>query len=397
MSVNFKFPYNGQTVDVEDYYVKIDPFTQGTLWSSGQATYGQLGDNTTVNKSSPVQTIAFGQNWKQVCCSGLSKVALKTDGTLWSWGYNTQGTLGDNTTVNKSSPIQTVMGGTNWASINAGLYFAAGIKTDGTLWMWGYNSSGQLGDNTTVNKSSPVQTAAFGTNWKQVACGYRHTTAIKTDGTLWSWGINNQGSLGDNTTVSKSSPVQTTTFTSNWIQVCCAGQATTANNSTTAIKSDGTLWTWGGNVSGQLGDNTTVNKSSPIQTVTGGTNWKSCSMSCTQVAAIKNDGTLWGWGRNDLGELGDNTVANKSSPVQTVTGGNNWVKVSAGYCTTAIKADGSLWTWGYNGWGTLGDNTIVNKSSPIQTVMGGTNWKVSQSNSAIEPASAFIYRVDSFL
>jgi alpha-tubulin suppressor-like RCC1 family protein len=200
------------------------------------------------------------------------------------------------------------------------------VKTDGTLWTWGNNSSGQLGDGTVTHKSSPAQTVASSTSWSQVSCGYFHTGAIKTDGTLWLWGKNTSGQLGDNTVSSRSSPVQTVAGGTTWSQLSCG------YDFTAAIKTDGTLWLWGNNAYGQLGDNTNaVNKSSPIQTITGGTTWKSVSADWWNTGAVKTDGTLWMWGHNAYGQLGDNTVAAKSSPIQTVAGGTNWRTVACGY------------------------------------------------------------------
>jgi len=351
---------------IDRYPELADTFKQAGLWMWGSNADGQLGDNTTTDKSSPVQTVAGGTNWKQVVTSPVTTAAIKTDGTLWLWGQNAFGGLGDNTTTKKSSPVQTVAGGTNWKIITTDNSSSAAIKTDGTLWTWGYNDSGQLGDNTVVNKSSPIQTVASGTNWKQVTMA-SSTAAIKTDGTLWTWGFNFNGELGDNTNTKKSSPVQTVAGGTNWKQVSCGGAMA-------AIKTDGTLWTWGVNNYGQLGDNTTISKSSPVQTVAGGTNWKQVSAGST-TAAIKTDGTLWTWGRGDLyGSLGDNTTISKSSPVQTVAGGTNWKQVSY---TLAIKTDGTLWGWGNNDEGQIGDGTSSRKSSPVQTVAGGTNWKLS--------------------
>ena len=345
--------------------------TDGTLWTWGFNNNGQLGDNTITQRSSPVQTVTFDTNWKLVACGNYHTAAIKTDGTLWTWGQNNNGQLGDNTTTNRSSPVQTVTFGTNWKLVSCGRYYTAAIKTDGTLWSWGNNSNaGSLGDNTRTNRSSPVQTVTFGTNWKLVSCGREHTAAIKTDGTLWTWGRNAEGQLGDNTTTGKSSPVQTVTFATNWKLV------SGGSYNTVAIKTDGTLWTWGRNNFGQIGDNTTTHRSSPVQTVTFGTNWKYVSGGDRYTAAIKNDGTLWTWGFNSNGMLGDNTTTNKSSPVQTVTFGTNWKSVAcSNYHMSAIKTDGTLWLWGYNNSGQLGDNTTTNKSSPIQTVAFGTNWK----------------------
>ena len=201
--------------------------------------------------------------------------------------------------------------------------------------MWGRNY-GELGDNSTTSKSSPVQTVSGGTNWKLVAAGVgaRHTTAIKTDGTLWTWGDNAFGQLGDNTVATKSSPIQTVSGGTNWKQVA-VGYAHTA-----AIKTDGTLWTWGYNLDGQLGDNSTTRKSSPVQTVSGGTNWKLVTGGQYHTASIKTDGTLWIWGRNTNGQLGVNDITHRSSPVQTVAGGTNWKLVAGvGDRTACIRDD----------------------------------------------------------
>ena len=359
-----------KTAFVSDAWL-LDQFVGNTLFDCGLGTSGQLGDNTATSKSNPVQTIAQGNNWKQVSCGGTHTAAIKTDGTLWTWGLGTSGQLGDNTVTSKSSPVQTSTFGTNWKQVSGGATHTVAIKTDGTLWCWGQNSNGQLGDNTIVLKSSPIQTIAFGNNWKTAIGGLGgNIISIKTDGTLWCWGAGTFGQLGDNTATTKSSPVQTVAFGTNWKQIA-GGQYHIA-----AIKTDGTLWMWGSNGNGQLGDNTTTDRSSPVQTVAFGTNWRQASCGSTHTAAIKTDGTLWIWGFNVLSQLGDNTNVKKSSPVQTVAFGTNWKQVSGGQNhTSAIKTDGTLWTWGNNGNGQLGDNTATTRSSPVQTSAGGTNWK----------------------
>jgi alpha-tubulin suppressor-like RCC1 family protein len=361
-------------VPFEDNFVRKDLFSDKGLFLWGRNIFGQLGDNTRTSRSSPVQTVSGGTNWKQVSGGGDHSAAIKTDGTLWMWGLNTNGQLGDNSITHKSSPVQTVAGGTNWKQVSASVSgfgnFTAAIKTDGTLWLWGDNGSGRLGDNSITDRSSPVQTISGGTNWKQVSGGGSHTAAIKTDGTLWLWGLNTNGRLGDNTTTSRSSPVQTVAGGTNWKQVSGGGYHSAA------IKTDGTLWLWGRNNDGQLGDNSITHRSSPVQTVSGGTNWKQVGAGNSHTAAIKTDGTLWMWGVNTNGRLGDNTTTSRSSPVQTVAGGTNWKQVSGGgYHSAAIKTDGTLWLWGRNNDGQLGDNSITHRSSPVQTVSGGTNWK----------------------
>ena len=368
---NFTFNNGGTAADFADAFVDINLFSDGGLWLWGRNNYGQLGNNAIADRSSPVQTVSGGTNWKLVACANYHTAAIKTDGTLWTWGNNAFGQLGDGSSiVHRSSPIQTVAGGTNWKLVAGGKEHTAAIKTDGTLWLWGLNNYGRLGDNTTTRKSSPVQTVSGGTNWKLVACGTYITAAIKTDGTLWTWGSNGFGQLGDNTVANISSPVQTVSGGTNLIQVVCRRHIA-------AIKTDGTLWLWGRNNYGQLGDGSSiVHRSSPIQTVAGGTNWKLVSAAGTHTTSIKTDGTLWTWGNNNLGQLGNNSLTHRSSPVQTVAGGTNWKLVAAGENTAAaIKTDGTLWLWGSNGFGPVGDNTVADRSSPVQTVAGGTNWK----------------------
>ena len=333
----------GKTLIEKDYLISVYPnllnqFDTPMLMTWGANSNGQLGDNTVTSKSSPVQTIACGANWKQISCVYNSTVAIKTDGTLWTWGFNNNGQLGDNTVTSKSSPVQTIAGGTNWKILSrGGIYHMVAIKTDGTLWTWGYNVYGQLGDNTGTSRSSPVQTIAFGTNWMQVSAGTSFTAAIKTDGSLWLWGNNAYGQLGDNTVLRKSSPVQTITRGNNWKQVSCG------DTHTVAVKTNGTLWSWGDNSSGKLGDNTTAaRRSSPVQTVAFGTNWKQVSAGYYSTAAIKTDGTLWAWGYNAGGQLGDNTTTNRSSPVQTILYGTTWKSVACGYRFTAAIKDGDF-------------------------------------------------------
>jgi alpha-tubulin suppressor-like RCC1 family protein len=388
-----------------DYFITRYPELAGTFKASGLFTWGngaqgQLGDNTTIQKSSPVQTVAGGTNWQQLQCGTSSFGCIKTNGTLWMWGHNVSGQLGNSSTIGRSSPVQTVSGGTNWKQVSVGGWNPASqtsgaIKTDGTLWMWGSNSSGAIGNNNTISQSSPVQTIAGGTNWKFIAASGTNSAAIKTDGTLWTWGANTFGTMGDNSTINRSSPVQTVASGTNWKYV-------TANNSITAcIKTDGTLWLWGYNAIGVLGDNSTINRSSPVQTVAGGTNWKQVSMGYRQMAAVKTDGTLWMWGSNSSGNLGDNTTIDRSSPVQTIAGGTNWKQVSAGLdstgsaglSTAAIKTNGTLWTWGRNTSAQLGDNTTINRSSPVQTIASGFNW-ISVSAAAVAMAALIDFSTD---
>lgn len=234
--------------------------TDGTLWSWGDNGRGSVGDNTTVSRSSPVQVGAL-TNWAQLSASTYASASIKTDGTLWGWGENNVGNLGDGTTVRRSSPVQ-IGALTDWAQVSlnsiASDASCIAVKTDGTLWSWGNNSNGQLGTNSVVLRSSPVQVGVL-TNWLKPSTGFSHVIALKTDSTLWSWGRNFNGQLGHGNTIDRSSPIQVGALT-NWSLKLGAG-----DNHSSAIKTDGTLWAWGNNFAGGLGDNTVVFRSSPVQ------------------------------------------------------------------------------------------------------------------------------------
>jgi alpha-tubulin suppressor-like RCC1 family protein len=337
-----------------------------SLWAWGFNSSGQLGDDTVISKSSPVQVGSL-TTWSKLSTGVLHVIAVKTDGTLWSWGGNTfNGQLGDDTTISKSSPIQ-IGALTTWDKLGTGNVHSLSIKTDGTLWAWGRNVDGQLGNNTAESKSSPVQVGAL-TNWLQADGTVNSTAAVKIGGTLWTWGDNTFGKLGSNTTgtaFNRSSPVQVGSLT-NWAQV------NGGDSFLTAIKTDGTIWSWGQNNQGQLGDGTSVDKSSPVQ-IGALTNWYQIVAGKEHTAAVKLDGTIWTWGYNLSGQLGDNTTVKKSSPVQ-VGALTNWSQAACGdNHVAAVKANGTLWAWGLNSSGQLGNNTIVNKSSPTQ-VGGLSSW-----------------------
>jgi alpha-tubulin suppressor-like RCC1 family protein len=375
----------GRKLVTKDYLISVYPEIGDKigippeLWTWGDGQFGRLGNAViTGTRSAPSTTFAGGTNWKQVSALKRHTAAIKTDGTLWTWGYAESGRLGNAViTGNRSTPVTTFSGGTNWRQVSCGGYHTAAIKTDGTLWGWGANSNGQLGTNDSGNRSTPVTTFSGGTNWRQVSCGDNHTAAIKTDGTLWIWGRGNNARLGNAlTTGNRSTPITTFAGGTNWKQVSCGGYQTAA------IKTDGTLWTWGYGSKSRLGNGAiSGNRSTPVTTFAGGTNWKQVSCNLNNTAAIKTDGTLWTWGDGSYGRLGNTQTTDRSTPITTFAGGTNWKQVACGYRhTAAIKTDGTLWTWGYENNGALGNNRIdpffpASIVSPITTFAGGTDWK----------------------
>jgi alpha-tubulin suppressor-like RCC1 family protein len=261
--------------------------------------------------------------------------AIKTDGTLWTWGSGSSALLGTNDATNRSTPVTTFAGGTDWKQVSSGGYHTAAIKTDGTLWIWGFGGTGRLGTNDATTRSTPVTTFAGGTDWKQVSVSGGHTAAIKTNGTLWTWGIGSTGQLGNNNIDPRSTPVTTFAGGTDWKQVSSGG------SHTTAIKTDGTLWTWGNGTSGRLGTNDTTNRSTPVTTFAGGTDWKQVSAGGSHTIALRDDGVnkeLYVFGSNSNLELGNNKASDDYVPNETFAGGTNWKQVSAGDShTTAVK------------------------------------------------------------
>ncbi|OYW76315.1 MAG: hypothetical protein B7Z37_09475 [Verrucomicrobia bacterium 12-59-8] len=391
--------------------------TDGTLWAWGYNLYGQLGDGSNTQRSSPVQ-VGSATNWSGVAAGYYHSVATKTDGTLWAWGYNASGQNGQGTSdalQTHTSPVQ-VGSVTTWTSIASGSYHSLAQRSDGSLWAWGQNSYGQIGNASTSTITSPVQIGTA-TNWNSFSCGYYSSVGTRSDGTLWSWGRNAEGQIGDGTLTQRSSPIQIGSDT-NWQQAQAGGYHMLAR------KNDGTIWAWGWNNYGQLGqgyNDQTLHGTIPLQIGTA-TNWAVLAPGNGCNIATRSDGTLWSWGDDSSGGLGYaghllQPVAAQFGPIATASGGdghtaviradgtlwmlgNNgngqigigasdsgqhpvpaqvqpgtqWISVAAGgFHTAAIRSDGTLWTWGYNNYGQLGDGTTTQRASPAQ-VGADANW-----------------------
>ena len=345
-----------------------------SLFVWGYNEYGALGQNDRTAYSSPTQ---IPGNWTDGSSMGGENIAagIKIDGTLWTWGYNgDNGQLGQNTSLpsHKSSPVQ--IPGTTWRKVRVAGYGMYATKTDNTLWTWGSNNHGQLGQNDRTKYSSPVQIP--GTNWDDPVYHANSSVVVsKTDGTFWIWGYAFYGQLGLNTpgtnpgAGSVSSPTQLPGTTWGTDSTTWGG----GMNSTLSIKTDGTLWAWGDNTHGQSGVNDRVNYSSPIQVP--GTTWKSVSGGKYYfMAGTKTDGTLWAWGRGDDDmNLGLNDRVSRSSPTQIP--GTTWNIVECGNNVAfATKTDGTAWAWGNSYQGQMGLNAPnIRYSSPVQLPGTWTN------------------------
>ena len=368
---------------VRDKYLQSEWVNYNKAFIVGNGTNGTSGLNQNADHSSPIQ---LPGQWNVVLfeeSNGFHSMGVRADNTLWTWGSNSYGQLGINlpSNNNRSSPTQ-IPG--SWKSgfgeITCSRQFCGAIKTDGTLWMWGNNGAyneGKLMINDTNDRSSPTQVGTD-TTWSKVSLGNRTSMALKTDGSLWVAGSNSYGLLGlnqiayalpqDASNKKISSPTQ---IPGTWADIPQLGYIARYG-----IKTDGTLWSWGNNVNGALGLNSTtvLLYSSPCQIGTD-TTWSKMSYGNprNRQAAIKTDGTMWIWGSNADGGLGQNQALAQltatSSPVQ-IGGGTDWDVISMSYRSSyARKTDGSLWVWGESNNGRLGLNEAgnpINYSSPTQ-------------------------------
>ena len=335
----------------------------GTVRIWGNNGTGQLGNGTTETAINPIQFTDFN-GVTAIAGGGNHSIALKSDGTAWTWGQNLYGQLGDGTFVNKTSPVQ-VVGLTGVIAVAAGgETHTLALKSDGTVWAWGPNNFGQLGDGTSgiaASKNTPVKVIGL-SDVAAIAGGGYHSLALKSDGTVWAWGFNVYGQIGNGTTgTAVSAPVQVKGLTG---VVAVAG----GYDHSLALKSDGTVWSWGHNNVGQLGIDISgagTDKSSPMQ-VKNLSGVTAIASGYYHSLAVKSDGTVRAWGYNLRGQLGDSTNSDKSSPVQV----NNLINVSAITAgmehSIALKNDGTVWSWGRNNFSQLGDGSDTNKTTPVQ-------------------------------
>jgi len=335
--------------------------SDGSLWAWGLNGDGQLGDGTTTDRSAPVRVGT--EKWQAVGAGWHHSLGIREDDSLWAWGRNYNGQLGDGTTTSRNTPVQ--VGTDKWQAVGAGDSHSLALKADGSLWAWGYNGFGQLGIGTTTDRNAPVQ---VGTDkWQAVGAGAYHSLALKADGSLWTWGSNSYGQLGIGTTTSRNTPVQV--GAEKWKAVG------SGYGYSLGIKADGSLWAWGYNYYGQLGDGTTTDRNAPVRIGTD-TNWAAVSAGDYHSLGIREDGSLWAWGQNGSGQLGDGTTTNKNIPVR-IGIGTDWAAVSAGGGhSLAIKADRSLWAWGNNTCGQLGDGTTIRADVPTLVDGPGTITRV---------------------
>jgi alpha-tubulin suppressor-like RCC1 family protein len=350
-----------ETAAVE--FVRISKAFSRGIFSWGYNGSGQLGDGTTDNRTSPVRVNNLSTA-VALSTKGQFSLALKTDGTVWAWGDNAYGTLGNGTTADSSTPGQ-VVSLSEVKAISASDAHALAVKKDGTAWAWGNNAVGQLGNSgPSPGSTIPVQVMGI-SNVVGVSGGSLHSLALKSDGTVWRWGADGYVlvpaiSCGYTTDIGFTfTPQQVSGLSS--VKTVAAGY-----HHNLALKNDGTVWAWGCNFQGDLGTGTLDSSDAPVQ-VAGLSGATSIAAGQLHSLALKGDGTVWAWGDNYFGQLGNGgESAYSSTPVQ-VSGLSGVVAIAAGrHHSMAIRRDGTVWAWGINDVGQLGDKTTTNSFTPVQ-------------------------------
>ena len=356
----------------------------GSLWMWGHNNSGELGDGTTNNSNIPIKVM---DNVTTVSCGYGNTAAVRTDGSLWMWGWNYYGQLGNDTTEDSNIPVKVM---DNVTTVSCGWYHTAALKSDGSLWTWGSNLNGSVGNggvgNNKTVEDDPIQTIPVKVmdNVTTVNCGQSYTAAIQTDGSLWVWGNDSDGQLGNGASGRFSNSTVPVKIMDDAVAVSCG------TSHTAAIQTDGSLWMWGCNREGQLGNGTTENSNIPVKMM------DNIAVVCcgpNQTAAIKADNSLWMWGNNYHGQLGNGTTEMSAVPVKVT---DSVVSASCGNEFTAtLKIDGSLWMWGSSSAGKLGNRGIGNAERsgfPIQTVPVKVMDNVSLADASItSPSNEYIY------
>lgn len=339
----------------------------GYCW--GYGSYGNRGDGTTGQAGPNPVAILGGHTWKNIDAGFLHTCGIKSDNTIWCWGYNGQGQLGNNNTTQQTSPVTLTSGGA-WKSVSAGRDYTCGIKTaGGQIFCWGTNALGQIAAGPEIGNRDAPDTVTGNATWTAISTAHRHSCGLQSDGSAWCWGYDSQQQLGNGaTSADQPSPVAVTGGSvwkaiSNGIGHSCG------------IKSDDTIWCWGENSSGELGTGATGAAQADPVALSGGGTWKQVSAGLTATCGIKTDDTAWCWGSDISGKLGNGAAGNATAPAQ-VTGGGTWKNISMGfYNACGIKSDDTLWCWGDDGSGQLGNGATTGAQPDPVAVTGGATWK----------------------
>ena len=347
--------------------------SNGDVWAWGQNNGGQLGNGTTVDKHEPtkINTLS-GKGITAIAESTVSdhSIALASNGDVWAWGNNASGQLGDVTTTNRSIPVKiTALSGKSITKVVTGGGHSMALDSNGDVWGWGYAMHGELGDGSYTMRTNPIKIPALsGKDFTKISAGLYHNLALDSNGDVWAWGCNCSGEVGNGETTNCGYgvyiPFKITALSGKGITAVKAG----CHNSF-ALASNGDVWAWGNNAWGKLGDGTEVNRLTPVKnTILSGKGIAKIESGWTHTIALASNGDVWASGWNSWGQIGDGTTTEWHTPVKiTALSGKGITAISAGYAhNLACASNGDLWSWGLNSKGQLGDGTTTNRRTPVK-------------------------------
>ena len=321
--------------------------------------FGQLGDNSNFGSLTPVDVAGLTSGVSALSTGGLHTCALTSGGGVKCWGYNSRGAVGDNTTINRLTPVDVTGLTSGVSALAAGNEGTCAITNSGSAKCWGANSAGQLGDNTFTQRNAPVDVSGLATGVRAIATSWFHTCALTSGGGVKCWGSNEFGSLGDNQPVNRLTPVDALGLTAGMSAV------TAGSRHSCALTTSGGAKCWGNNNSGQLGDNSTTQRLTTIDVSGLASGVSAIAAGDAHTCALTSSGGVKCWGDNSFGQLGDNTTTQRLTPVDVSSLTSAVAAIAAGVShTCALTAAGGVKCWGFNGFGQLGDNSTTNRSIP---------------------------------
>jgi uncharacterized repeat protein (TIGR01451 family) len=341
---------------LHSFAIRSDGIGLGFGWGA----FGQIGDGGASDKRVAVRINGIS-SLMQIEGGTSHSIARRSDGSVWTWGRNEKGQLGLGTTTDVRLPTK-VNGITNATKVAGGGHYSLVLLADGTVWGWGDNSQGQLGDGTKIDRTTPVKVNGL-TGVVSIAAGTNHSLAVKTDGTVWSWGGNDHGQLGEPPSTGRTAPAQVAGL-SNIMSVAAGDEFGFSNGQTVdiisyscALKSDGTVWTWGSNWRGQLGNGNMIDRPTPgmVANLSGVT---ALTAGGFHVLALRNDGTVWAWGGNFDGQLGDGSITDRTSPVKVLWLTGITAIAAGSQHSLALRQDGHVFAWGSNSLGQTGSGQV---------------------------------------
>jgi len=335
----------------------------GQVWSWGYNNFGQLGDNSIpISRITPVSILGAKKTFCKISVGTNNNYTTGIDnyGLIWGWGYNNFGQLGDNNRTQRNTPVSISGAKKTFCIISNGNNHSVGIDKNGQVWCWGLDNFGQLGNNSVINKCTPVSISGVKKTFCNISSGIHHTIVIDHIGQVWSWGYNINGQIGDNTVTNRCTPVSILGSKKTFCNIS-SGQYFAIG-----LDKNGQVWGWGYNSKGQIGDNTVTSRRTPVSILGSLKTFCNIIAGASHTIGIDNNGQVWSWGNNNTGQLGDNTTSSRRTPVSILGAKKTFCKISAGPSNSAgIDKNGQVWGWGYNSKGQLGDNTIIQKYTPV--------------------------------